>query len=318
MENFRTAAAVCVLVLAALCGCSSEMVSTSKDGVVALADSSSIDAALTESDVGQVSIYDLNSGSDAPLLPGSFLSPCKSNSDCDSGLCTSDDIGKKFCTITCISTCPASFDCEPSLGGDTVYWCVPHCKVEKCNGKDDDCDGPIDEGLDGKTHMCEDGNLCTTESCNENGDCSHTPQTGASCLDGSVCTVNDVCVNATCTSGQFLKCNDNDPCTSDSCNPSAGCVYTSISAGPGSCQDGDVCTEKDFCDKGACIPGTPKSCEDKNDCTYDKCDNKYASSGGCLFQPVPNKQFGTCSQVGIPDGYVNWCIGGTCKQSPKP
>ena len=313
MNSFRAAVAACIIMLAALCGsCSSEAttsittVSTNNPG-----DSE-------KQDSGNVSGFDTTVESDAAPLPGSFRAPCTTSEDCDSGLCTSDATNTKFCTITCVSSCPAEFNCEPSPGGDTVFWCVPKCKVEKCNGKDDDCDSLIDEGLDGKTHMCEDGNLCTVESCNINGECSHTPQTSIPCVDGSACTVNDVCVNSTCTSGQLLKCDDGDPCTSNSCNPSAGCVFSPISAGPGSCQDGDVCTEKDFCDKGVCLPGTPKVCKDANDCTYDKCDNKYASSGGCVFQPVPNKQFGTCTQAGIPDGYVNWCIGGTCTQSFKP
>ena len=307
-----------IVILFVVAGCSSETNPTPTVDTDAEETSSSSDV-LDTKEVGPASFYDLLGGlaDGEATQPGSFGATCKGNSDCDSGLCTKDDVGKKFCTKTCVSECPSGFDCEPGASTDTVYWCVPHCKVEKCNGTDDDCDGLIDEGPDNKTHMCEDGNLCTVESCNATGDCQHTPKTGADCFDGSVCTVNDVCVNKTCTSGQFQKCTDGDPCTSDSCNPSSGCVFTDISSGPGSCEDGNVCTEKDFCEKGACKSGALKTCNDGNDCTLDACDNKYAKSGGCFFLPVKNGEYGTCPAKGVPDGFKNVCIGGACTFKPN-
>lgn len=63
---------------------------------------------------------------------------------------------------------------------------------------------------------CDDGNACTTDSC-QNNKCVH---------------VNKVC-------------NDNDACTSDAC-VKGSCVYT-----PLSCDDGDPCTA-DSCQSGKC------------------------------------------------------------------
>jgi len=70
-----------------------------------------------------------------------------------------------------------------------------------------------------------------------------------------------------CTSPCTVTCNDNNPCTSDSCDPVLGCVYTPID---GLCNDNSICTTNDQCVNGLCV-GTPISCDDLDVCTDDTC-----------------------------------------------
>src|SRR5262245_11774812 len=101
------------------------------------------------------------------------------------------------------------------------------------------------------TSICDDDNLCTSDSCN--------PSTGA-------------CIHVA------VNCNDTNSCTNDSCDKTRGCVNTpNVGAG---CDDTNDCTDLDTCnDRGQC-QGTPvkgcclkdADCDDTNACTIDKCD----------------------------------------------
>src|SRR5207253_2854691 len=53
------------------------------------------------------------------------------------------------------------------------------------------------------------------------------------------CTAGEVCSGGTCQPGTPRNCNDGNPCTDDSCNPTTGCVHTNNTA---SCDDGNACT----------------------------------------------------------------------------
>src|SRR5207244_7516461 len=66
-----------------------------------------------------------------------------------------------------------------------------------------------------------------------------------------------------------VVCNDNNPCTDDTCDPVLGCVYTPNDNN--TCSDNSVCTTNDHCSAGTCV-GTPISCDDSDVCTDDSCD----------------------------------------------
>ncbi len=137
--------------------------------------------------------------------------------------------------------------------------------TEGCNGIDDDCDGIVD---DGGRSMCDDGNVCTNDVCLGAGGCNHTNNLTA-CDDGNACTTDDTCGGGTCQPGTPLVCNDNNVCTSDTCNWATGCVYTNNT---NSCDDGNACTIGDTCSGGACAGGAALNCNDTNPCTDDSCD----------------------------------------------
>lgn len=58
--------------------------------------------------------------------------------------------------------------------------------------------------------------------------CAGQPN-GTLCSDGNVCTQTDVCENGVCVGMNPLSCEDNQPCTVDSCNPTTGCQHVAVS-----------------------------------------------------------------------------------------
>ena len=60
------------------------------------------------------------------------------------------------------------------------------------------------------------------------------PADGAPCDDGSLCTIGDNYQNGICT-GQPLVCDDQNPNTSDACDPGQGCVFTMIAPPTDAC-----------------------------------------------------------------------------------
>ena len=99
----------------------------------------------------------------------------------------------------------------------------------------------------GPAPRCNDGNVCTDDSCNPATGCVNTNNT-ASCSDGNACTTADTCAGGTCVGGPAPSCNDGNVCTDDSCNPATGCVTTNNTA---SCSDGNACTTADTCAGGS-------------------------------------------------------------------
>lgn len=174
--------------------------------------------------------------------------------------CTkSNEIGScsspRICTEEGLSSCTAQ---TPAL--------------ESCNGYDDDCDGQIDE------NTCDDQNACTDDYCDANSlKCVHEPVEIASCDDGNECTRDDVC-NAGACIGSPLVCDDEEICTSDTCDPQIGCIFLPNSL---ICNDGNDCTFGDRCTESLCGPGESIVCDDGNPCTTDACDEDQ----GCTFSP---------------------------------
>ncbi|MEC9073105.1 MAG: hypothetical protein VX938_12015, partial [Myxococcota bacterium] len=71
-------------------------------------------------------------------------------------------------------------------------------------------------------------------------------------------------------------CDDQDPCTQDSCDENGVCAHVSVE---GPCDDGDPCTINESCQQGLCVGGEPNPCDDANTCTLDQCDS--ALPDGC-------------------------------------
>ena len=101
------------------------------------------------------------------------------------------------------------------------------------------------------------------------------------CDDNDACTVSEFCSGGICGGGAGVECNDQELCTTDSCHPIDGCVYT---ANVEVCDDGDACTGGDVCGNGTCQSGEVVVCNDANVCTDDSCN----PADGCHFDPVAN------------------------------
>ncbi len=178
---------------------------------------------------------------DAKTTAGVGLKQCVS----DSGICACSPLSVKLglatpCTSTNgFGTCPGLRACtDEGLGACDAA----EPDEETCDGLDNDCDGVTDDVA------CDDGNDCTADACDADTGCTHDTLTGTSCNDGDVCSLADHCEAGICA-GTTIDCDDNNPCTTDACDPTGGCMYSFNTA---ACDDGDPCTVADQCKQGIC------------------------------------------------------------------
>ena len=144
------------------------------------------------------------------------------------------------------------------------------CTVDTCN-KNGDCVNSF-----AKSDVeCNDGEACTWDWCDAASGCKHA-NNNVVCDDGNACTDKDACAAGKC-GGQLKVCDDKNTCTADSCDPKAGGCKYAAKADATLCSDGLVCTLKDSCKAGKCAGGKGK-CDDGNACTVDACN---AVSGAC-------------------------------------
>ncbi len=225
---------------------------------------------------------------------------------CDDGnVCTVGDLcAKGAClpgaaTQDCDDGNPCTADpCDVKIGCKHKAVLGQACDDGNACTKDDLCTNGFCSG--GSLQDCKDGNPCTTDGCNGVKGCT-TANNKATCTDGDVCTDGDGCEAGTCKPGAALACDDNNECTADSCNPKKGCAHAGNTA---KCDDGDACSDNDYCFKGVCKPGLEIDCDDLNLCTTDKCDPKL----GCLHSnnAVPCDDANPCT-------LADTCGGGKCK-----
>ncbi len=218
---------------------------------------------------------------------------CKSTLDdsaCDDGnLCTTD-------------SCDLANDCQHLPTNDGAA--CPD--ADKCNG-DEACKAGICQA--GKALDCDDKNPCTTDSCDPATGCAHAADLQGTCDDANVCNGTESCVDGQCKAGSALDCDDNAPCTTDSCDPAAGCKNTNVQDGTG-CPDADKCNGDEKCQAGQCKAGTPLVCNDNKPCTDDSCE----PATGCVFAPDDKNG---CSD-GKPCNGIEACKAGECKPGAPP
>jgi hypothetical protein len=147
--------------------------------------------------------------------------------------------------------------------------------------------------------VCDDDNLCTDDYCDPLLGCVAVLN-NAPCNDQNNCTVNDACVGGICVGGAPLVCNDQNPCSDDTCLPETGCHYESNEA---QCDDQNACTEDDQCQGGICLGGVALDCADETVCTADACDPAI----GCTHSPVENP----CDD-GDACSVSDLCVDGAC------
>ena len=97
-------------------------------------------------------------------------------------------------------------------------------------------------------------------------DCRQSASPSGFCNDNNACTT-DTCNTSNGTCAHFpVNCDDANLCTIDSCNPSRGCQHVALN-----CDDRNVCTT-DSCDPSLGCKYVPVSCDDGTRCTTDSCD----------------------------------------------
>jgi hypothetical protein len=201
---------------------------------------------------------------------------CRNDSECnDNNVCTFDKCVGGVCQNKPLSN---GTSCS-----DGVY----------CNGLETCTDGKC---LSGPRVLCDDGKVCTTDTCDETQKtCVYNSVAvsgkeglpgSAACLDGqdndcdSLVDLQDSdcqgCKNDT-------DCDDNNSCTSDVCNAQKICENNRKSDNA-LCDDGLYCNGTETCHSGVCASGIAPVCDDNNSCTSDVCDESAKRCAHSLLQ----------------------------------
>lgn len=239
--------------------------------------------------------------------------PCQS--DCLTGACT-NVLGVAICQklpdlIPCSDGNPKSaFD--QCIDGECVGWCAMGSIGSPCTPDNDLCEANCGDGnpcngllscQDGKCLLTPDTevicpapplpcyeNICTPDT----GECQLLPLAdGTKCVSGNPCFVGEqLCVGALCLGGADVDCNDDNPCTEDSCDSETACVHTPLDA---ECDDGNACTLDDECNADGQCSGSLVECPPAPaPCQLAVCNT---STGECQAESVPD-----CCGNGLVEG----------------
>jgi len=218
----------------------------------------------------------------------------------DATKCTKDDVCTKGICAGKVVDCNDSNACTDDAC-DAKSGCThktnnhPCSDNNKCTANDGCATGkcvglPIDV-----TTVCDDGKVCTKDTCSPAKGCVHSDNKVA-CTDGNPCTVGDRCDAGGCKAG-------NNVCA---CAKDGDC---------GGKEDGDLCNGTLFCDKTAvpfkCAvdPKTVITCSAKTGpCRKNACDGK---TGKCGFANFANGL--PCDADGSVCSQKDSCQGGLCK-----
>ena len=176
----------------------------------------------------------------------------------------------------------------------------------KCGPTQQCCDGTCGECCSAVD--CDDGNPCTSDQCTTSL-CTHIPD-HALCGADAYCSISGGCQpRETCNGADPTECDDQDPCTTDSCVgtlcdhpfcdglvccPGVGCAAECCDNS--GCDDGQACTD-DICNNGVCE--NPLNCPDGDTC----CAETGTCASCCSSSDCPDDGLGCTNEA---------CIGGVC------
>ncbi|MSP91194.1 MAG: hypothetical protein EXR79_05260 [Myxococcales bacterium] len=218
---------------------------------------------------------------------------------CDDGFkCTTDDQCSTGLCAGVARICPdkgcAAGACNPLTGSCNNTKPMPQgtpCSVDVpcggsgvCGGASTACAAPL---------PCQDANPCTLDKCQQGACVHYALAPGADCKLAT--GKDDPCAPGKCELDPAglpacvtqVKCDDENPCTSDSCGSTGTCSTKPIElAANVACNDADPCTGGELCNKGKCtctgvLSCTKATCNDGNPCTKDACQQ----SVGCVATP---------------------------------
>ncbi len=151
----------------------------------------------------------------------------------------------------------------------------------------------------------DDGNACTTDVC-AGGVCTHpTRADGTACDDGLFCTVGDTCQAGVCRGGGPNCTGYTTACRTGACDETLHQCYTTPRPDGTSCSDGNACNGVETCQAGTCVTSSAPNCDDGNPCTVDGCD----PTGGCTHTPLADGA--SCANGVFCDGDET-CQAGVC------
>jgi MYXO-CTERM domain-containing protein len=254
--------------------------------------------------------------------------------DPTTGVCSNPVRKSDGATCNDGNACTQTDTCEAgacSSGSPVVCPAPDQCHAEgTCNPATGVCSNPTQ--ADGTT--CDDGSACTqTDTC-QAGACTGgspmvctapdqchtatcTPETGAcsaavmndgtSCDDGNLCTRADACQSGSCT-GSAIGCPSPDQChTPGTCSPATGICSNPAQADGTTCNDGNLCTQTDTCQAGACTGSNAAVCPSPDQChTAGTCN---PATGICSN---PSQADGTTCDDGSACTQADACQAGAC------
>jgi hypothetical protein len=162
-------------------------------------------------------------------------SACNDGNACTTGeVCTEGACGGGAAAVCEDGNACSADSCEPATG--CRYETGP-VEGQECAGSGNVCAATYvcrsgvcaAEG----TIACADNDPCTMDACVAAMGCTHAPApTGSPCPDGNACNGAETCSAAgQCVAATPELCDDANACTSDTCNPAQGCVFTPVPDG---------------------------------------------------------------------------------------
>ena len=254
--------------------------------------------------------------------------PCTMQDTCRNGRCQGvplDEDGDGFPTMACGYT-----DCDDgSTAINPGVFEGPAGAGVCSDGLDNDCDGQTDgsdptcrpcsrnedcDDLDvcngvetcqasacvpGARLDCDDRNPCTSDNCDPVRGCFSLDNADP-CDDGDACTLNDTCERGLCAGQEPVQCQPLDQChVSGQCDSVTGQCTNPVSPDGIPCDDRNLCTRADSCQRGRCIGSDPVVCA-----ALDQCHDP----GTC------NPATGVCNDPARPNG-VGCNDGNACTRS---
>ena len=260
---------------------------------------------------------------------------CSDSEACHQGSC----VGKKVvcddgnpCTD---DTCEAATGCTQAFNNqecDDGVTCTTgdQCDLGACSGvpsaecactKNEDCAAFEDKNACNGTLICQkvgesgkcvldtatvvtcepSGTPCALSVCNpSDGKCGlKNAADNKPCDDGSECTTGDRCKDGGCKGPTDVDCDDENPCTSDTCDAEFGCAWE---ANTETCDDGDPCSEGDVCSGTFCQPGETNTCEDTCKAAFALGCGDFESYGTDLFGATKAVNTYSCTDDEYPGG----------------
>ncbi|MBS2012185.1 MAG: hypothetical protein JST00_04830 [Deltaproteobacteria bacterium] len=194
----------------------------------------------------------------APADADATGKPCKSSSDCPTGYCLplpGEPVGgRAVCTRECTATssCLSGWACAPWPGAPDLCQCDN--EPEACDGKDNDCNGLVDD-IDIPANICSPIGLNGGPWACEDGRCTCKPPR-VSCMMGAYCS--DLQTDRDNCGACDVRCPPGSDCAGGVCVCGAGLTLC-----PGACVDpktdsancngcGLRCSPAESCVGGAC------------------------------------------------------------------